>query len=326
MSAIRPVQAGDHVFLVDGSSFVFRAYFQSMRQDQKYNYRSDKLPTGAVRLFCTKLLQFVREGAMGPCPPISPSSSTSRRTRSARSSTPTTRRIANEPPDDLVPQFPLMREAVRAFGLLPVEQDRYEADDLIATYARLAREAGADVLIVSADKDLMQVVTDTVWMYDPASGVPGAQGSRDERRIGPADVVDYFGVSPELVVDVQALAGDSTDNVPGAPGIGIKTAAQLLKEYGSLDALMARAHEIKQPKRREALTLPENVERIRISRELVRLCDDVVLETPLDALRLPDADPARLIGFCKALEFTTITRRVAEMYGLDHASVRPTPS
>ena len=194
-----------------------------------------------------------------------------------------------------MPQFPLMREAVRAFGLVPVEQDRYEADDLIATYARHAREAGADVLIVSSDKDLMQVVGEKVWMYDPASGVPGAMGSRDERRIGPDEVAAYFGVPPELVADVQALAGDSTDNVPGAPGIGIKTAAQLLKDFGTLDALMARAHEIKQPKRREALTLPENVERVRVSRELVKLRDDVELETPL-ACAAPAGDRSAPAG------------------------------
>ncbi len=322
----RPVQAGDHVFLVDGSSFVFRAYFQSIRQDAKYNYRSDKLPTGAVRLFATKLLQFVREGAMGATPThlaiIFDKSENSFRKELYTDY----KAHRNEPPDDLVPQFPLMREAVRAFGLVPVEQDKYEADDLIATYARQAREAGADVLIVSADKDLMQVVGERVWMYDPASGAPGAMGSRDERRIGPEEVAAYFGVPPALVADVQALAGDSTDNVPGAPGIGIKTAAQLLSTYGDLDTLMARAHEIKQPKRREALTLPENVERIRISKQLVRLCDDVPLETPLHALLLPELNAHRLVGFTKALEFSTLTRRIAEMFAIEHHAIEPDPA
>ena len=157
-----------------------------------------------------------------------------------------------------MPQFPLIRATVRAFGMIPVEQDRYEADDLIATYAREAREKGADVLIVSADKDLMQLIEPGVAMYDPASGQAGTAGAREERRIGPAEVMEYFGVGPERVIDVQALAGDSTDNVPDAPGIGVKTAAQLIAEYGDLDTLLARAGEIKQPKRREALTLPEN--------------------------------------------------------------------
>jgi len=142
MPPSRPVAAGDHVFLVDGSSFVFRAYFQSIRQDQKYNYRSDKLPTGAVRLFATKLLQFVREGAMGLTPThlaiiFDKSENSFRKELYADY-----KAHRNEPPDDLVPQFPLMREAVRAFGMVPIEQDRYEADDLIATYARQAREAG----------------------------------------------------------------------------------------------------------------------------------------------------------------------------------------
>ncbi len=316
MNQNRPVTAGDHVFLVDGSSFVFRAYFQSIRQDQRYNYRADKLPTGAVRLFATKLLQFVREGAMGAIPThlaiiFDKSENSFRKELYADY-----KAHRNEPPDDLVPQFPLMREAVRAFGMVPIEQDSYEADDLIATYARHAREAGADVLVVSADKDLMQIVGEKVWMYDPASGVPGAMGSRDERRIGPEEVMAYFGVTPDRVVDVQALAGDSTDNVPGAPGIGVKTAAQLLATYGDLDTLLARAHEIKQPKRREALSLPENVERIRVSRQLVKLIDDVDVAVPLDALRLPRMDGEKLVGFCKALEFTTLTRRVAELYGV----------
>ena len=323
MTQNRPVAAGDHVFLVDASAFIFRAYFQSIRQDQKYNYRSDKLPTGAVRLFATKLLQFVREGAMGTMPThlavIFDKSENSFR----KQLFPAYKAHRNEPPEDLVPQFHLMREAVRAFGMLPVEQDIYEADDLIATYARHARAAGADVTIVSPDKDLMQVVGEGVSMYDPASGLPGVAGSREETLKGIAEVVDYFGVGPERVVDVQALAGDSTDNVPGAPGIGIKTAAQLIQTYGDLDTLLARAHEIKQPKRREALTLPENVERIRLSRELVTLCDTVELLVPLDALRLPRTDGERLVGFCKALEFSTLMRRIAEFYGVAADEVEP---
>ena len=264
----RPVGPGDHVFLVDGSSFVFRAYFQSIRQDQKYNYRSDRLPMGAVRLFATKLLQFVRDGAAGIKPThlaiIFDKSEDSFR----REIYPAYKAHRPDPPADLVPQFPLMRETVRAFGMIPVEQDRYEADDLIATYARQAREAGADVLIVSADKDLMQLIEPGVAMYDPASA---GRRPRGAAHSAPAEVVEYFGLGPDKVVDIQALAGDSTDNVPGAPGIGVKTAAQLIAEYGDLETLLARAGEIKQPKRREALTDPQNVERIRISKQLVTL-------------------------------------------------------
>ena len=265
----RPVGPGDHVFLVDGSSFVFRAYFQSIRQDQKYNYRSDRLPVGAVRLFATKVLQFLRDGAAGIKPThlaiIFDKSENSFR----REIYPLYKAHRPDPPDDLVPQFPLMRETVRAFGLTPIEQDRYEADDLIATYARQARERGADVLIVSADKDLMQLIEPGVAMFDPASG------DREERRIGPDEVVAYFGAGADKVVDIQALAGNSTDNVPGARGIGVKTAAQLIGEYGDLDTLLERANEIKQPKRREALTDPKSVALIRLSKTLVTLVRDV---------------------------------------------------
>ena len=316
----RPVQSGDHVFLVDGSSFVFRAYFQSIRQDQKFNYRTDRLPTGAVRLFCNKLFQFIRDGAIGIKPThlaiILDKSENSFR----KEIYPPYKANRNEPPEDLVPQFPLMRSAIRAFGLIPVEQDKYEADDLIATYAKQARERGADVLIISADKDLMQLIGPGVAMYDPASG------DRDERRIGPAEVEAYFGVGADRVVDVQALAGDSTDNVPGAPGIGIKTAAQLIRDYGDLDALLARAGEIKQPKRRETLTNPQVVELVKVSKQLVKLCDDVAVEVPLDDLGLHQPDAKELVAFLKAMEFTTITKRAGEIYGVDISEIEPAPA
>jgi DNA polymerase-1 len=315
----RPVGPRDHVFLVDGSSFVFRAYFQSIRQDQKYNYRTDRLPMGAVRLFATKILQFVREGAAGIKPTHLAIILDKTEDSFRREIYPPYKSHRPDPPADLVPQFPLMRETVRAFGMLPVEQDRYEADDLIATYARQAREAGADVLIVSADKDLMQLIGPGVAMYDPASG------DREERRFGEAEVIEYFGLGPDKVVDIQALAGDSTDNVPGAPGIGVKTAAQLIGEFGDLETLLARAGEIKQPKRREALTDPQNVERIRISKQLVTLVRDVAVETPLEALALPQLDGKRLVGFLKAMELTTLTRRVAEICGVEASSVEPDP-
>jgi DNA polymerase I len=162
-------------------------------------------------------------------------------------------------------------------------------------------------------------------MYDPASGQAGVAGSREERRFGPAEVVEYFGVGPDRVVDVQALAGDSTDNVPGAPGIGLKTAAQLISEYGDLETLLARADEIKQPKRREALTNPETVKLIRVSKQLVTLDRDVPVETPLEALATPELDGKRLVSFCKAMELTTLTRRVAEICGVDMGSIEPDP-
>ena len=322
----KPIGPGDHIFLVDASNFVFRAYFQSIRQDPRYNQRSDKLPTGAVRLFCTKLFQFILEGAAGIKPThlaiIFDKSENSFR----KELYPEYKANRSEPPEDLVPQFPLMRSAVRAFGLTPIEQDRYEADDLIATYARQARERGADVLIISADKDLMQLIGPSVAMFDPASGEKGNAGSREERRIGKAEVVDYFGVPPNRVVDVQALAGDSTDNVPGARGIGVKTAAQLITEFGDLDSLLARAGEIKQPKRRETLTDPESVNLIRVSKQLVQLVDDVETITPIDDLTLVDPDGRELIAFLKAMEFTTITKRAAEIYGVEAAEIEADPT
>ncbi len=322
----RPIKAGDHVFLVDGSSFVFRAYFQSIRQDQKYNYRSDKLPTGAVRLFCTKLFQFIREGAAGLAPThlaiIFDKSENSFR----KEIYPAYKAHRNEPPEDLIPQFPLMRQAVRAFGLEPIEQDVYEADDLIATYATQARAKGADVLIISADKDLMQLIEPGVFMYDPASGDPTKAGSRGERMIGHQEVVDYFGVTPDKVIDIQALAGDPTDGVPGAPGIGLKTAAQLLADYGDLETLLARAGEIKQNKRRETLTDPERVALIRLSKQLVTLVRDVPLEIPLEQLGIHAPDPKQLVAFLKALEFTTLSKRAGEAYGLDPHDIDPDPN
>jgi DNA polymerase I len=309
----RPIQKGDRLFLVDGSNFIFRAYFQSINQDRKYNSRSDGLPVGAVRLFATKMLQFVKDGVLGQMPThlaiIFDKSENSFR----KALYPAYKANRSEPPEDLVPQFPLMRETVKAFGLIPVEQDTYEADDLIATYARQAVDAGAEVLIISADKDLMQLIEPGVAMYDPASGQAGAKGAREERKIGRDEVIEYFGVPPEKVVDVQALAGDSTDNVPGAPGIGIKTAAQMIQDFGDLDTLLARASEIKQPKKRETLTDPEVIEKVRVSRKLVDLVRTVPLVTPLNDLTLPPFEAKPLIAFLKAMEFTTITRRIAKL-------------
>ncbi|MGL5446525.1 MAG: DNA polymerase, partial [Rhabdaerophilum sp.] len=320
MSSSLPPRApskGDHVILVDGSSFIFRAYFQSIRQDPRYNYRSDKLPTGAVRIFATKLLQFVREGARGKkathLAMVFDKSEDSFR----KALFPAYKANRSDPPDELIPQFPLMRAVVRAFGYEPVEMTKYEADDLIATYADQAADAGAEVTIVSADKDLMQLIRPGITMYDPASG------EREERLVNEAEVIEYFGVKPERVVDVQALAGDSTDNVPGAPGIGVKTAAQLITEYGDLDTLLARASEIKQPKRRETLTDPEVVERVKISRTLVTLVRDVPVEHPLETLVAHPLDAKRAIAFLKAMEFTTLTKRIAEISGIEFDSVEP---
>ncbi len=214
----QPLKPGDHVFLVDGSSFVFRAYFQSMNQDAKYNYRSDGLPTGAVRLFCTKLYQFVREGAVGIRPTHLAIVFDKTEDTFRKEIYPDYKANRKEPPADLIPQFPLMREAVKAFGLEPVEKAGFEADDIIATYACQAEAAGAEVLIISADKDLMQIVTPKVNSTISRAASKGRPGYRPERKIDIQGVIDYFGVPPERVTDVQALVGDTSDNVPGVPG------------------------------------------------------------------------------------------------------------
>jgi len=316
-------KSGDRVFLVDGSSFVFRAYFQSINQDAKYNYRSDGLPTGAVRLFCTKLLQFIRDGAVGINPThlgiiFDKSEVTFRKEIYADY-----KANRREPPPDLIPQFSLMREAVRAFGLQPVEVAGFEADDIIATFARQAAANGAEVLIISADKDLMQVVTPTINFYDFESGTKGRPGYRPERRIDVQGVIDYFGVPPQQVVDVQALVGDTSDNVPGVPGIGIKTASQLIQDFGTLEDLLARTDEIKQPKRRESLIT--YADQARLSKKLVTLDDCVECEIGLAHLAMPEFDARRVIAFTKAMEFTTLTKRVAEAADVDAALIEADP-
>jgi DNA polymerase I len=305
----RAPRKGDHVFLVDGSSYIFRAYFQSMNQDRKYNYRSDGLPTGGVRMFCIMLWRLLAEMKPDEKPThlavVFDKSEKTFRTQLY----PQYKAHRPDPPDDLRPQFPLMRAAVRAFDLPCLEQVGFEADDLIATYVREACEIGATATIVASDKDLMQLVNDCVVMYD----------TMKDRKIGTSEVIEKFGVPPDKLIEVQALIGDSTDNVPGVPGIGIKTAAQLISEYGDLETLLARAGEIKQEKRRQALI--ENAELARLSKRLVTLDDRVKLDVPLADLVVHQPDYKRLIGFLKAMEFNVLTRRVAEFAGFDAAQI-----
>jgi DNA polymerase-1 len=305
--AVKAPAKGDHVFLVDGSSYIFRAYHAL----PPLNRKSDGLQVNAVLGFCNMLWKLLRDMPPDNRPThlaivFDKSEITFRNTLY-----PDYKAHRPPAPDDLIPQFALIREAVRAFDLPCLEQAGFEADDLIATYVRLACERGASATIVSSDKDLMQLVTDCVTMYD----------TMKDRRIGIAEVIEKFGVPPEKVVEVQALAGDSTDNVPGVPGIGVKTAAQLIVEYGDLEGLLARAGEIKQPKRREALI--ENAEKARISRQLVLLDDKVKLDVPLDELAVHEPDARKLIAFLKAMEFSTLTRRVAEYSQIDPADVEP---
>ena len=292
---------GDRLLLVDGSGFIFRAFHALPPLTRK----SDGLPVGAVAGFCNMVHKMLEDGRNGARPThmaviFDHSSKTFR-----NAIYPEYKAQRPEPPEDLRPQFALIRDATRAFNLACIEAEGWEADDIIATYARRAAKDGAQVTIVSSDKDLMQLVDDRIAMLDAMKG----------RAIGRAEVIEKFGVGPERVVDVQALAGDSVDNVPGAPGIGIKTAAQLIEAFGDVETLLARAGEITQPRRRQ--TLIDNAEQIRVSKRLVTLADDVPDLPDWEALAVRDAEPAQLIGFLKAMEFTGLTNRVASAMDAD---------
>jgi DNA polymerase I len=306
-SAATPLKKGDHLFLVDGSSYIFRAYHAL----PPINRKSDGLQLNAVFGFCNMLWKLLRDMKPEEKPThLAVVFDLSERTFRTEMY-PDYKAHRPDPPDDLRPQFPLIREAVKAFDLPCLEQKGFEADDLIATYVREACEAGATATIVASDKDLMQLVNDCVIMFD----------TMKDRKIGRAEVIEKFGVPPEKVIEVQALIGDSTDNVPGVPGIGVKTAAQLISEYGDLETLLKRASEIKQEKRRQALI--ENADKARLSKKLVTLDDRVKLDVPIGALAVHEPDHKRLIAFLKAMEFNSLTRRVAEFAKLDAGAVAP---
>ena len=302
---------GCHLHLVDGSAFIFRAYHALPPLTRK----SDGLPVGAVAGFCNMLYPYIT-GAGGSDAPTHVAVIFDYSGRSFRNDIYPEYKAHRPPaPEDLVPQFPLTRDATRAFNIAAIEKEGFEADDLIATYACRARDAGGRVTIVSSDKDLMQLVGDGVEMLDPMKN----------RRIDRDGVMEKFGVSPEKVVEVQALAGDSVDNVPGAPGIGVKTAALLINEFGDLETLLARADEIKQPKRRASLN--DFADQIRLSRELVQLDCEMDLETPLEALEVQPPQVEPLMAFLTAMEFRTITRRVADHLGVEPPAVtEPEPA
>ncbi len=286
------------LYLVDGSGYIFRAFHALPPLTRK----TDGLPVGAVAGFCNMLWKLLCEMKADKPTHLAVMFDASEKTFRSQMY-PLYKAQRPPPPEDLIPQFPLIREATRAFGVPSLELDGYEADDLIATYATKVAEAGGEVIIVSSDKDLMQLVNEQVCMMDPVK----------QLKICREQVIEKFGMGPEHVIDIQALAGDSVDNVPGAPGIGIKTAAQLLTEYGDLDTLLARAGEIKQPKRRE--TLIEFADQIRLSRELVRLKTDSPMPEPIDDLKVREPDGPTLAAFLEAMEFRTLARRVAEGTG-----------
>ena len=260
-AAARPLKKGDHLFLVDGSSYIFRAYHALPPLTRK----SDGLQVNAVLGFCNMLWKLLAE--MKDDKPTHLAVVFDKSEKTFRTDFyPDYKAHRPEAPEDLRPQFPLIREAVHAFQIPCLEQAGYEADDLIATYARLASEAKATTTIVSSDKDLMQLVGNGVVMYD----------TMKDRRIGRDEVIEKFGVPPEKVIEAQALIGDSTDNVPGVPGIGQKTAAELIGQYGDLETLLKHAHEIKQEKRRQNLTT--FADQARLSKQLVTLDQNVPLD------------------------------------------------
>ncbi|MEQ1578661.1 MAG: DNA polymerase I [Hyphomicrobium sp.] len=296
-----PIVKGSHVYLIDGSGYIFRAFHALPPLTRP----SDGLPVGAVAGFCNMLWKLLRESKASEAPThlaviFDAGRETFRNKIYGKYK-------ANRPPapEELIPQFPLIRDAVKAFNVASIELDGYEADDLIATYARDVVAHGGDVTIISSDKDLMQLVRPGVTMFD----------GMKSKRIGRDEVMEKFGVPPDKVVDVQSLAGDSVDNVPGVPGIGIKTAAELINEYGDLDSLLARAGEIKQPKRREKLI--EFADQARISRELVRLKDDVPGVVAVDAFGVKEPIPEPLLAFLQLMEFNTLTKRIAASLGAE---------
>ncbi|MGI9368898.1 MAG: 5'-3' exonuclease, partial [Ruegeria sp.] len=259
---------GCHLHLIDGSAFIFRAYHALPPLTRK----SDGLPIGAVSGFCNMLQKYVEDNA-GPDAPTHVAVIFDKGSHTFRNDLYDLYKANREAmPEDLRPQMPLTRQATQAFNIACKELEGFEADDIIATLAVQARDAGGRVTIVSSDKDLMQLVGGGVEMLD----------AMKNKRIDRDGVIEKFGVGPERVVDVQALAGDSVDNVPGAPGIGVKTAALLINEFGDLETLLNRAEEIKQPKRRQ--TLIENREQIELSKKLVQLDEGTPLDFSLEDL------------------------------------------
>lgn len=297
---------GHHLHLIDGSAFIFRAYHALPPLTRK----SDGLPIGAVSGFCNMLQRYV-EGNTGPDAPTHIAVIFDKGSHTFRNEIfDQYKGNREEMPEDLRPQMPLTREATRAFNIACQEKEGYEADDIIATLAIQAREAGGQVTIISSDKDLMQLVGGGVEMFD----------AMKNRRIDRDGVFEKFGVFPERVVDVQALAGDSVDNVPGAPGIGVKTAALLINEYGDLESLLARAGEIKQPKRRE--TLLNFAEQIRVSKRLVELDAKTPLDFTLDDLEVQPPDAEKLLSFLAEMEFRTLTKRISDKLGVEAPVLR----
>jgi len=296
------IKKTDHFYLIDGSGYIFRAYYALPPLTRK----SDGLPVGAVSGFCSMLFKLLEdsksnENLQKPTHFAVIFDAARKTFRNEIYSDYKANR--SEAPDDLAPQFEYIRKSVIAFNLPSVDLPNYEADDLIATYAEQILAKGAKVTIVSSDKDLMQLYKKDVRLFDPMKN----------KFITPEDIVNKFGVGPEKVIDVQSLAGDSSDNVPGVPGIGVKTAAELINKYGTLEKLLDNTHEIKQNKRRETLT--ENKDKAIISKKLVTLMKDAPVERKIEEFQLKEIDKDKLYKFLKEMEFNRLLSSVISAYG-----------
>ena len=298
----------DHFYLIDGSGYIFRAYYALPPLSRK----SDGLPTGAVSGFCSMLFKLLEDSRSDD--------SIHKPTHFAVIFDAARKNFRNEiysdykanraeAPDDLAPQFEYIRKSVKAFNLPSIELLNYEADDLIATYAKQITNAGAKVTVISSDKDLMQLVSDKIRLYDPMKS----------KVMGEKEVLEKFGVKPSQVIDVQSLAGDSSDNVPGVPGIGVKTAAELINKYKDLDTLLKKASEIPQNKRRE--TLLENKDKALLSKKLVTLKDDVPVKDDPKSFILKDVNKENLFNFLREMEFNRLLSQAISFYGEENTNI-----
>ena len=296
------IKKTDHFYLVDGSGYIFRAYYALPPLSRK----SDGLPTGAVSGFCNMLFKLLEDSKSDD--------SKNKPTHFAVIFDSARKNFRNEiykdykanrseAPEDLVPQFEYIRRAVKAFNLPSIEQINYEADDLLATYARQIIDLGAKVTIISSDKDLMQLVSKNIRLFDPMKS----------KVIGEKEVEEKFGVKPKQVIDVQSLAGDSSDNIPGVPGIGIKTAAELIKKYKNLDTILKKTGEISQKKRRE--TLIDNRDSALLSRKLVTLKEDVPVKENIESFLIKDIEKDKLYNFLREMEFNRLLSQAISFYG-----------
>ena len=296
------IKKTDHFYLIDGSGYIFRAYYALPPLSRK----SDGLPTGAVSGFCSmlfKLLEDSRSDDSNHKPTHFAVIFDSARKNFRNDIYSEYKANRSEAPDDLAPQFEYIRKSVKAFNLPSIELLNYEADDLIATYAKKIIKAGATVTVISSDKDLMQLVSDNVRLYDPMKS----------KVLGEKEVIEKFGVKPNQVIDVQSLAGDSSDNIPGVPGIGIKTASELINKYKTLDTLLKKAREIPQNKRRE--TLLANKDKALLSKKLVTLKDDVPVKDEISSFILKKVEKEKLYDFLREMEFNRLLSQAISFYG-----------